>query len=211
MSTLALRPLRLLALAPALALAACATSGNRPVEVTRFHLAQPIAPGSFAIENVSVGPQGAPLAPDSLELQDYNSIIADQLTRLGFTRAPDISHAELTVTVDVERGTRQAYRSGGSSVSLGLGGSSFGRHSGFGLGGGVSFPIGKQPSRYVVGTMLRVQIKRRSEGTVIWEGRARTEARASDPAAQPQAAVARLANALFTGFPGESGRTITVR
>jgi hypothetical protein len=58
----------------------------------------------------------------------------------------------------------------------------------------------------VAPTRLIVRIERRSDGTVIWEGRAETGA-----AADPAASVQRLAAALFRDFPGASGRTITVR
>jgi hypothetical protein len=56
-------------------------------------------------------------------------------------------------------------------------------------------------------TMLEVRIKRRSDGSVIWEGRALADDGGSDPAA----VVERLAGALFRDFPGESGRTIRTR
>jgi len=110
--------------------------------------------------------------------------------------------------VDVMHGARQGTPRG-PAFSLGLGGASFGRHSG--VGGGVSLPIGRRRPTEIVGTELSVQLKRRSEGTVIWEGRARTEARAGTPEAAPDAMVAKLASALFQGFPGQSGQTVTVK
>jgi hypothetical protein len=96
-------------------------------------------------------------------------------------------------------------------VSFGIGGASFGRGSSFGGGVGTTVPIGQNHPHFIVGTRMMVQIKRRSDGTVIWEGRAMTEAKGQSPDAQPQAAIAKLAHALFLGFPGESGRTITVK
>jgi hypothetical protein len=59
--------------------------------------------------------------------------------------------------------------------------------------------------------MLEVSIRRRSDTSVFWEGRAQTEARAGSPEAYSATAVERLAEALFRDFPGESGRTISVR
>ena len=51
-------------------------------------------------------------------------------------------------------------------------------------------------------------IKRRVDQSPVWEGHARSVVGGPTP----DAAIAdRLAAALFTGFPGESGRTITVR
>jgi hypothetical protein len=199
------------AIGSALALAGCTTTGSGPVQVTRFHLPQPIAPGSFVVtQGEPMGPAPAN-GPDSLESQGYNDIVGGELAKLGFTPASSLANAELVVTVNVDRGTREDYRAGGSGVSLGIGGGSFGRRSSFGVGTGVSFPVGNNRSRYLVGTRLRVPIKRRSEGTVIWEGRAMTEASASAESSSPTAAVSRLAHAIFEGFPGESGRTITVK
>ena len=51
---------------------------------------------------------------------------------------------------------------------------------------------------------------RLSDGAVVWEGRAQTEAPGNAPSAQPGLAADKLARALFQDFPGESGRTITV-
>lgn len=190
-----------------LALSGCETAGG-PVQVTRFHLAQPIAPGSFSVESTPMAGPGSPVAPDGLELAAYSDIVANELMHYGFARAPAAS-SELAVSVSVDRASRPDYR-GGSSLSFGVGGASFGRHTGFGGGVGTTVPLGSR-ERFIIGTRMMVQIKRRSDGTVIWEGRAMTEARGQSPEASPQAAVTKLAHALFLGFPGESGRTITVK
>ena len=82
---------------------------------------------------------------------------------------------------------------------------------GVGLGGGLSFPLGSSRGRDIVTTELTVTIKRRADQSPVWEGSSRTyaDARAADATASSQAA--KLAGALFTGFPGESGRTIEVK
>lgn len=191
----------ILAAGAALALSACAT-GPGPAKVTRFHLGQPIAPGEIAVE-----PRPG-LDPQSLEFRSYAGAVTAELTRLGFRPAASVGHSELVAVVDVARMSRDGPPRD-SPFRIGIGGASFGRSTG--VGGGVSFPVGRARSSEVVGTQLAVQIKRRSDGTVIWEGRASAEARGDSPAADPQASVTRLAQALFTGFPGESGRTITVK
>jgi hypothetical protein len=202
-------PLRLvLALGGALALGGCDTT--YPVQVTRFHLAQPIAPGSFSIQTTPAMGPGSPVAPDSLELNGYSDIVAGELTRLGFTRAAGADNSELSVSVVVDRGTRPDYNAGRSSISFGIGGASFGRHTAVGGDVGTTIPLDRQ-QHFIVGTRMQVQIKRRSDGTAIWEGRAMTEAKGTSPDASPQAAVTKLAHALFVGFPGESGRTISVK
>ena len=48
------------------------------------------------------------------------------------------------------------------------------------------------------------------KGNTIWDGRAQTNARANSPAIQPGLAAQKLADALFVGFPGESGTTVTL-
>jgi hypothetical protein len=170
--------------------------------VTRFHLGQPIAPARISVE-----PRDPTLAKD-LEFQSYARIVQGELTKKGFTPAADLTRSELVAVVNVNRswlpiGAPRA------PLTIGIGGASFG--GGVGLGGGVSIPVGKPKQNLEVGTLLTVQLKRRTEGTVIWEGRAQTEARDGTPYAASETAVARLADALFRDFPGPSGQTITVK
>ncbi len=184
-----------------LALAGCATTPS--TRVTRFHLEQPIARGEIAVE---------PLVPsdkDSLEFQTYASIVGAELARIGFTEAPGLKQSELVAVMAVERGSRETLAQR-SPVSVGVGGGT-GGYGGGGVGVGISFPIGKKRSNEVVVTRLSVQIKRRSDSTVVWEGRAETAASAGSAAAEPAATVRTLAAALFRDFPGASGKTITVR
>jgi len=195
-------PLRRLAVfTVALLLAGCAAQVP-PVQVTRFHLGQPLARGDVAVE-----PRN-PTEANSLEFRNWAEAVSAELARLGFRLAPGVARSELVAVIDVTRAFRSEM-GGGSPVSVGIGGGGFGGN--VGIGGGVSFPIGKAKSRDLVMTELSVQLKRRSEGTVIWEGRARSEARAGTPYAEPSATVRRLAAALFDDFPGESGRTVTVK
>lgn len=188
-----------IALVALLALAGCETAPE--TRVTRTHLNQPMAPGQITVEPLLASDRG------SLEFQTYASIVGAELARLGYTEAPGLHASELVATVAVERGMREG-SGGGSGLRIGLGGGSYGWHGG--VGGGVSFPVGARRGGVVV-TRLMVQIKRRSDGSVIWEGRGETEGRAGTPAADPANAVRRIAAAMFKGFPGESGRTITVR
>jgi hypothetical protein len=62
-----------------------------------------------------------------------------------------------------------------------------------------------------IATTLDVRIRRRSEGSLIWQGKAVSEARAGGSAAERGTVVQRLAEAVFRDFPGESGRTIRTR
>lgn len=183
----------------ALVLAGCATTPE--TRVTRFHLDQQIARGQIAVEPMRASDRG------SLEFQSYASIVGAELARVGFTEAPGLARSEQVAVVGVERGTREGVRRSGFSIGLGAG--SYGYRGG--VGGGVTVPVGGNRGNEVVVTRLVVQIKRRSDGTVVWEGRGETSAPVNAPAAQPDAAVRRIADAMFRDFPGVSARTITVK
>ena len=171
-------------------------------EVTRFHLGQPVTRGQIAIQ-----PRDG-VQPASLAYENYASSIARELKAQGFAIAGDPARAELVALIGIDR-TNRMTGPARSPFSIGIGGGTGG--SGFGVGGGVSFPIGKATAPEATRTELFVQIKRRGDSTPIWEGRGRLEARSGTPYASPAAAVDKLAAALFKDLPGESGRTITVR
>ena len=181
-----------------LALAGCTTGPG--VQVTRFHLNQPIAPGQISVEPMMPVDRGSP------EFQTYASIIGSELARIGFSEAPGLAKSEQVAVIQVDR----MFFDGPprSSFSIGIGGGNYGWHGG--AGGSVGTTFAGKPTQNVA-TRLIVQIKRRSDGTTIWEGRAETHARFGTPDSQPAAAVQHLASAVFQGFPGVSGRTISVK
>jgi hypothetical protein len=183
-------------------LAGCSTTGKPSANVTRFHLGQPIARGQIAVEPAD------PAAATGLEFRTYSAAVERQLARLGWSVVQSVGQSEQVALIDVRRGSREMLDRAGP-VSIGVGGGTGGWGSGVGVG--VGFNLGGGGSRERIGTMLSVRIKRRSDGTIFWEGRAVSEARADSPEADPAAAVDRLAEALFRDFPGESGRTIRVR
>ncbi len=196
--------LRAGALAMAAALAGCAANnGGNPrfeTQATRFHLGDPIARGAIAIEPVTAADANDP------EFRAYADIIARHLTQLGWNVVNGVGSSEQVAIVNVQQRSLADRRR--PPVTIGIGGGSYGWHGG--VGGGISFPVGGG-ARPLVGTLLEVRIKRRSDGTIFWEGRASTTARPAAPEAQPVPAVEKLANLLFQDFPGESGRTITAR
>jgi hypothetical protein len=170
-----------------------------PVTVTRFNNGQPQQFGPVGV----VAAQGQD--GQGLEFRTYAAAVMRELVRVGFaeTGATESWIAE----VDVWQGSRtDAARQ--SPFSVGIGGGSFGRNVGIGVG--TSFPIGSARAREIMVTRLSVRIKRKADDVVVWEGRAQTEARLGAPAAQPGLAADKLARALFTGFPGKSGETITI-
>lgn len=182
------------------------TAGSAPVDVTRFHL-DPIERGSIAIEPVP----GA--MPGSIEFDTYAAAIQTQLLQIGYTAAAPGTAGQYVAVVGLSR-TSQPIGPARSPLTIGLGGGGYSggyRGGGVGLGGGISFPVGKPRQRSAIFSQLSVQIRRRSDGTAIWEGRAQTAADERSPDAQAGAAAAKMAHALFLGFPGETGRTITVK
>jgi hypothetical protein len=183
-------------LLPVAALGACMTP-TRPVEVTRFHLGQVNERGTVAVEPAPGGAAG-------MEFGIYARAVEQELNRLGFAPVDGVGQSLYVAVVDVRTGTRER-AGGGSPVSIGIGGGTGGWNSG--VGGGISFGLGGGRGGLVVGTQLSVQLKRRSDQSIVWEGRARGEASERDSGLLAQ----RLAIALFRDFPGESGRTISAR
>ena len=181
------------------------TAMTPPVDVTRFHNAQiaPIVPGSVIIE-ANVTDEGY---SRSIEYATYSAALLRELQRVGFTETRDTTGTSQYIaryTID-----RAVLTAGGdrSPISVGVGGSTGSYGSGLGLGIGIN--LGGRPKDKIV-TELSVRISRRDNGSVIWEGRASVEAKQGSPASQPGLAAAKLAEALFRDFPGESGTTIRV-
>lgn len=188
-----------LLLAP-VALAGCQTAVP-PVEVTRFHIGDQTGRGTIAVELLTLNDD------ISIEYRTYAAAVGRELQRLGFTEQTGTG-SQYIASVNYLRGVRDRLAGGRSPVSVGVGGSTGSYGSGVGVGIGINL---SGPPKPIVTTQLNVQIKRRSDMSVIWEGRAITEAKEGSPAAQPGLAASKLAAALFKDFPGVSGRTITVK
>lgn len=190
-------------------LAACSTTGGRlpPTEVIRYHLGEPIARGTIRVEPLSN------TGPASIEFKTYAAAVETALLRNGYSLAQGDAQPDYIATVSFTRANRLGPPRP-SPFSIGLGGGSFsgGRGGGVGLGGGLSFPIGKSQPQEIIGTELSVQIKRRVDQSPIWEGSARNIAPVQALAKlDAKAQATKLADALFTKFPGESGRTVEVK
>ena len=191
--------------AAALSFGGCATAVP-PVEVTRFHNAVPSwAPGTrYAIATAPLDGPGAGMP--SLEWNSYRAAVDQQLQRQGLVAAGSNERAPLLVRVAFDR-SEQPSAERRSPVSVGVGGSTGSYGSGLGLGIGINLGGGPKPTQDL---QLSVRIDDAATGQAIWEGRALTAVPVKAPAAQPSLAAAKLAEALFKDFPGESGRTISV-
>jgi len=197
--------LPLAALATSLLVSACATGPRSfPVSATRFHYDPVTARGTVAVE-----PLAGPTSP-SLEYKTYAAAVQAELLRNGFTNPAPGARAEYITTVGFTRAP-QSLPQRRSPISIGLGGGvgGGGYRSGGGVGAGVGFPLGGGRGGEGVVTELSVRIRKGPDA--IWEGQAQSLTDTSAPSADTASVAQRLAGALFTGFPGDSGRTIEVK
>lgn len=186
-----------------------------PIEVTRFHTPDSLQTlGRGAVVVVAAqGDTGAAWSgvasasnPPSLETRVWLQAVEAELAALRFASAtPGAADciAEVRIERDVQRQERQR-----GPVSVGVGGATGGWNSGLGLG--VGFNLGGGP-RGRVSTRLSVTIRSRTTGQALWEGRAENVERERAKLAAIDQAAPRMARALFSGFPGTSGATITVK
>ncbi|MFC0204374.1 DUF4136 domain-containing protein [Novosphingobium soli] len=177
-----------------------------PVEVTRFH-----APDTTPLGRGTISVEPAPGQADSLEFRTYAGAVARELTRVGYVEPLAGAPASQQVALlTVERETFRPQRDRGP-VSVGVGGATGGYGSGVGLGVGIDL---SGPPKEQVGTRVFVAIRERAApptATALWEGRAAFVVRADSPLAQAPLGAAKVAEALFKGFPGQSGETIQVK
>ena len=202
------KPLFALAL-PAAAIAmlgGCATPAYvSPVEVTRFVGQAPTALGQGTIR-VTAAP-GIDTA--SVEYGIYADAVSAELAQLGYrvtTQEADqvaqISLEQMVAAADGRRGTGVGVGGGASTGTYG---------SGVGVGVGVDLTrlLSGRPSERIE-RQLAVAIRPASGVQNLWEGRAGMTATANSDYGASPAAAARMADALFSGFPGQSGETISV-
>jgi hypothetical protein len=141
-----------------------------------------VARGRIAIEAFDAADANLP------EFATYAAAVGAQLSRLGWTLVTAAGQGEQVALLDLEQGRSGALQ-------------------GRGMRSGAAAAAAAGSASDADAVMLEVSIKRRSDGSVIWEGRALSNANGSDRAAVVQ----RLSEALFRDFPGESGRTIRTR
>ena len=192
-------------LTAALMVTGCATApASFPTEVTRYR-ADEVGRGTIALvpdEGIDNGP----------EYQVYALAVGDALTKQGYTLVPDGSKSVYVAKIGFHIEARPVRER--SPFRIGLGGGTWsgnGGGGGVGLGGGVSFPIGRGRDREDALSMLSVKINQRQGDLGVWEGRAQSRAIGVVGNAVADKLAPKLATALFTGFPGDSGRTIEVK
>ncbi len=191
-----------LPLLAALLLAACA--GTTPqANVVSFHGTQPMSRGTIALV-----PQN-PADADTLSFRVHADSVAAELRRNGYTVVSGPAQAQYVAIIGIEQQARAAApRQSGLTIGVGGGFSS----GNVGIGSSVQVPVGgQQQSGGLIATTLTVRINSTSGGAPVWEGRATKEAPAGTPAADTSSAVPLLATALFSDFPGPSGKMRSVR
>jgi hypothetical protein len=184
----------------ALLVAGCATTPT--AQVTRFHLGQPIPHDTLTVV------PAAGIDGSSLEFRSYANDVAQQFAALGFPAAPVPAKSAYIVSVAASQQSRLAPPTS-SPVSIGFGGATGG--GGGGVAGGVSVPVGGSGPSQVNNNMLALQMKRRSDSSTVWEGRASQEVPANSANGSLAASVPILTRLLLADFPGVSGQTITVK
>jgi Domain of unknown function (DUF4136) len=216
-----LSKLKLLAPIAVLALSACATPFQ--ANVSRFQ-AMPAAQGqTYFIRSDN------PRLEGGLEFQTYANLVAQRLNSFGYMRASDEKSANLVVSLDygVDRGREKIRTVPGSGFGYG----GYGGYSGFGYGGyghGFGRPYygfgGRRAFMYgfydpflfdrfdevesytVYSSQLDMKIAKRGSNERVFEGSAKAMSMDNDLTAL----VPNLIEAMFTGFPGNSGETVKI-
>jgi len=214
--------LTLAAPAALLALGGCAT--GFPAQVSRYQ-AMPAPQGqSFVLQAADPADRGG------LEFSRYAELVRRHLTSLGYTETPSAESATLVVSLDygVDNGKQQIVDFGPSFGRYGGWGAGFGggfgrgfygpRRSRFGYGGGFGSPFywgwddpfffgARDVDVYTVYTsFLDLDIKRTADGKSVFEGTAKARSRTDDL----RVLVPNLVEAMFTGFPGNSGEQVRI-
>jgi len=213
-----IKPLTRLALPVALAIGATACSTPFRADVSRFTVPLP-APQGQSFYVVPEDPKNA----GGLEFGTYADTVALELTQLGYTRASSPDTADLLVRLDYRvDGGRERVRTdfnggfgafgpwgpwggwGGWGGGFGGWGGGFG---GWGWGFNDPFFGGPNVRSYTIYTSgVDLKIDRRVDGQRLFEGKAEAVSRSN----RLPRLVPNLVDALFTGFPGNSGETVRI-
>ena len=195
-----------------LALAACASPFK--ADVSRFQSQLPPPSG----QTFTVVPKDEALRA-SIEFGYYARFVEQQMIAQGFQLAPTPEQATLLVNLDygVDQG-RERIRSWGGSMyggwgnpwgPWGWGGAGFRRGWGGPWGYGWYDPwmdSGRVESYTVFTSGINMTIDRRADGQRLFEGRAQAVSTSN----KLQHLVPNLVQAMFTGFPGNSGETVRI-
>ena len=194
-----------------LALSACAT-GFR-ADVSRFQAMPAPAGQSFVIQAADPRNRGG------LEFSQYAGLVARYLEGQGYRQAPSADSATFVVELDygVDDGRTQIVTYPGTGFGYGGFRPYYSRFGYFGRARSPFFYGWHDPfwspfdypevrSYTVYTSYLDMDIRRTADGQALFEGTAQARSRDDDlPRLVPN-----LVEAMFTGFPGNSGETVRI-
>jgi hypothetical protein len=214
--SLAKKLLTLAAPAALLALGGCAT--GLPTQVSRYQAMPAPAGQSFVIQAAREEDRGG------LEFSRYADLVRRHMIAQGYSEAASPSQASLVVSLDygVDDGRQQVVTYPSSRFGRGFGYGGFGYRpywSRFGGYGRYRSPFyygwddpfwyrgfGDDIDVYTVYTSFLDMDIRRPDGQAVFEGTARARSRTDELSVL----VPNLIEAMFTGFPGNSGETVKI-
>ena len=216
---------KLLAPFALLTLGACAATPFR-ADVSRFQALPAPAGQTFTVKAADPAKQGG------LEFAQYAELVGAEMQRVGYMPAPSGANADLTVSLDyvVDEGKERKVVNADPFYDPFWGyGRYGGRYGGFYsrpyvvrtrhgyryihgwndpyLFGGRGFGGGYDVSSFMVFTSgIDMKIERSGTGERLFEGKAEAKSRSNKlPYLVPN-----LVEAMFTGFPGNSGETVRI-
>lgn len=208
-------PIKFIVPLAALALAACATPFN--ANVSRFSEFSVPQGQSFAIRAAD------PKNDGGIEFGQYATLVSQEMQKLGYVPASG-GNADMTVTLGygVDKGKERVVSTRDPFYDPYWGAGPFGRpylvrgrhgyryvggyydpflYGGYGFGGGYDVD-----SFTVYTGELDLKIDRNSDGKRLFEGKAEAKSRSN----KLTYLVPNLVDAMFTGFPGNSGETVRI-
>lgn len=183
-----------------------ASGADTRIDVARFRAddatARPLGKGPIAVVPMPEGAGGANLRQDAT----FQAAVESELVHAGYQ--PGIPAGGQVAEVRIVRSqlrpaeTKRNPVSGEATVGVSNHGSMMGMALRY---------DGTKPRTALVSTMLETRIKDVASGAVLWEGRASLASYEGDERWNDNAVAARLARALFDGFPGRIGETSVTR
>lgn len=191
----------------AFAVTGCTTGLN--TRVSRFQQLSAPSGQTFVVQSKD------PQLDGSLEFQHYADIVAAHMTQQGYSRAADPAHADLVVDMhySVDHGREKVVSDpiGPAYGPWGPWGGGYWGRRGWGWGWNDPFLFGPgygaDIHSYTVYTSeLDLDIDRTADGKQVFEGHAQAHS-GTDALTK---LVPDLIEAMFTGFPGNSGETVKI-
>jgi len=204
-----IKSLTRIALPVALAIGLSACSTPFKADVSRFAVPLPAPQG----QTFAVVPEDPKLA-GGLEFATYANSVAAEMQELGYVRAATPESADLLVRFDYRvDGGRERVRTDFNGAGFaggpwgpwgGWGGRGFGA---WGFGFNDPFFGGPDVRSYTIYTSgIDLKIDRAADGQRLFEGKAEAVSRSN----RLPRLVPNLVDAMFTGFPGNSGETLRI-